>query len=243
MISYSTVSAFWREAFKPEQPQMNAKLKEEFREWIKAQRYGEAGTYTPDIVELELHPRVPIFVHDEMLPGGINHDMVTETNLKGRWPSYSGFTEDTFHMWHRRLGTDSYAVALKADNVPQEHDRPEWAEDTRQKPGKIWGNIYHIRPYAFKKLDFVKANGVEFKRTKVNITVPIQKTFYKALPEVSHEMKYVIPCYMYIGNPDFFNPLIDGGFEFIPVQQINYTAPRARDWLDRYYVYRYGNYK
>jgi hypothetical protein len=212
---------------------------QEFNEYLRARCYGEAGMYTPDINELETHKRQLIFVMDDMMTGGKYHDYITETNLFGRWPGCSGYTEDEYTFLQRRLEDDAYGVVLSANYAD---DAPAWAERTRHgKPvtkAKIWGQVYSIRPFQFIKLDFLKENGVQFIRKRVNITIPIQKAFLKPLPEVSHEIPYSLECWMYTGLDEYFKDLIDNGFMFTPVTTVEYKGVRDRPWLKRYYLYR-----
>lgn len=210
--------------------------REDLKKYLKECRYGECATYTPDINELERHPRQLIFVMDDMSTGGKYHDYITETNVFGRWPGCSGYTEDLFTFWNRRLGNDSYPVALPPEFAVKENE--PWREiPSPAPPARIWGQVYSIRPFQFKKLDFLRENGVQFKRERVQIRIPHQKTFQKPLPEVSHEMSHFMDCWMYKGVPEYFKDLIDNGFMFTPVRTVQYKGVRQRDWLDRYYLY------
>lgn len=212
---------------------------ENVQQKIKELHLGEAATYTPDIVRLCRASRQLIFVADDMLTGGKYHDYITETNLTGRWPGMSGYTQDDFVYLERKLGVESYPVALPPNIQPKNwrEDVP-WAEPTPSFPvAKIWGQVYAIRGFQFKKLDFIRENGVQFKRVRKDILIPNQKIFRKKTPEVSYEMTYPLECWMYVGIPEYFEHLIDNGFEFSPVRTIKYQAPRNRNWLNEYYIY------
>lgn len=223
--------------FNPFQKKTAEEQAAEIKQYLKTCHYGEAKTYTPDINELETHKRQRIFVMDDMMTGGKLHDYITETNLFGRWPGCTGYTEDDFTFWNRRLGEDSYAVALAPELADK--DQPKWTEKPNIAPSaKIWGQVYHIRPSQFIKLDFLKENGYTFTRKRVKIIIPHQKAFLKPLPEVSHEMKWELECWMYIGNTNYFGELIDNGFMFTPVTVVEYKGVRARPWLKKYYLYR-----
>lgn len=209
---------------------------EDLKLYLKQCRYGECKTYTPDINILERKQRQLIFVADDMATGGKYHDYITETSVSGRWPLWTGYTEDLFTFWNRRLGNESYPVALPPDLTVKEKE--EWREIPNPvPPARIWGQVYGIRSYQFKKLDFIRENGVQFKRERVEIIIPHQKAYHKPLPEVSHEMKYWMECWMYKGIPEYFKDLLDNGFMFTPVRTVQYKGVRQRDWLDRYYLY------
>lgn len=208
---------------------------EDLRRQIQSRRYGECRTYTPDINALEHQQRHKIFVADDMMTGGQYHDYITEQNLFGRHPACHGYTEDDFTFWNRNLKKESYPIAL------------EGVKDYKlgtfnNTPARIWGQVYSIRGSQFKKLDFLRENGYAFLRQRRVILIPHQKAFLKPVPDVSYEMKHRMECWMYVGIRSYWEPLLDGGFDFSPVKQITYQGIRERPWLERYYVYQNGHY-
>src|SRR6266436_2636845 len=58
-----------------------------------------ASPYTPDLALLQEQHRVLVFVHDDMMQGKHNADLIVETSVTGRYPLAHCYTEDNFYFW------------------------------------------------------------------------------------------------------------------------------------------------
>lgn len=178
-------------------------------------KYGQAGVYTPDILELERHKRILVFVHDDMMKGGKLHDYLTETNISGRWPLYEAFTVDPFYHWKKDLGEESYAVALEDQVSGFQRDPVQLA--------RIKGEVYSVRPQTVVKLDFLRENGLQFFRKRVDIHVPHSKVIYSTqqpLPALIDPAKQTIECSMYIGNSYYWDQQLAGVIPSSPIPRL-----------------------
>lgn len=184
-------------------------------------QFGQDTKYTPDILTLERRARWSIFVHDDMLPGHRYHDMITETNLWGRRANSGGYTLLNFHVWYKDLGKESFPVALREPITGYQRNPTE--------PAPVWGQIYSIRGYQFKKLDFLRMNGVEFERIRVPIIVPIDhKVIYdkaRPIPSLTPPSFETVECFMYVGRWDFWNNQLGGFLPSRPIPLVEHRLP------------------
>jgi gamma-glutamylcyclotransferase (GGCT)/AIG2-like uncharacterized protein YtfP len=193
--------------------------------------YCRENPSTPDILKLQKKKRVLLFVYDQMLSKGREHDLVSETSITGKWPIYSGYTESKFHLWNKNLGKESYPVALKEDVTG-------FYKGEKQPAAKIWGELYAIRPSQFILLDSVRDNGVQFIREEVEICVPMDKVLYSKQQPVPHipenDMLWRFPAQMYVGIYKYWDDQLAGLFPSDPFQPQFST----RKWLGNFYRYR-----
>lgn len=134
------------------------------------------------------------------------------------------YTARPFNYWEQR---DGLPIPMETTNqvfgVPSVHGFPPAL--------KIKGELHLIRPYQFKELDIYKENRVQFLRKRVKLLIPHHPTNKPA-----EEQVYVLKgAWMYVGAADYWNDLLDGGFNFKAVQ----THTNPRPWLTEYY--RYSN--
>src|SRR5713226_1060491 len=120
----------------------------------------EQYKHTPDWEILELQEYQPVFEYGRMLPGGSRFDVIKDI----RKPTVSGdmasnawcYTKNLYDVYHNNIGKDSFPIALKA------HSKSI-------RPSPIMGRLIFIRSDMMKELDIVNANGVLFRRKKVEI--------------------------------------------------------------------------
>jgi hypothetical protein len=175
-------------------------------------RYGKARVYTPDLPELEKKMRCTVFVYDDMLKGGKLHEYVTQTNVSGRWPVFAGYTVDPFYHWKKDLGNESTSVVLE--------DQVSGFQRDPIKPHRVWGEVYSIRPIQLVKLDFIRENGLQFFRKRVDIYVPNYKLIYSKqnpLPVLVEPEKQTVEAYMYVGNHYYWDNQLAGVLPSSPV--------------------------
>ena len=147
-----------------------------------------------------------------------------------------------------------YAYTLERFNYGQQRDGltiPLMATDDRQwqwvPPAlKIKGEIHAVRSHQFANLDKHKDNLVSFRRERLTFQVPNRPLFKiperhpngKPFPFANSGMYAVgdesvkrIDAWMYIAVHDYWDDLLDGGYNFKPVE--NYKDNRP--WLKGYY--------
>jgi len=193
--------------------------------------------YTPDIAELELHKFVLLFVCDDVMRAGRNYKLIADQSAKAA----RGFTLKAFNFYRKR--TDGTGIPMVINTQP---DRFNFTAL------KIKGEIHAVEPTAFLKLDHHYQNGVQFRRVRTKILYPTRehgmilnkdadgKPLPKALQGPKHflfsERVHPITAWMYIGVPNYWNPLLDGGFEF---ETVSIRYPKEdKSWLVKYYHYQ-----
>jgi gamma-glutamylcyclotransferase (GGCT)/AIG2-like uncharacterized protein YtfP len=179
--------------------------------------------YSPDMGLLQEHQRCLIFVFDDMMAGMRNADLIVETSVTGRWPLAHVYTEDKFYFWKKDLGALSYPIAL---------DKPvsgytEFRHD--KEPGKIWGELYAIRPSAFNKLDTERENGVQYTRRRVNV-----KCYYTHANPIPEIRETILPAWMYVGNHEYWDDQLAGVMSSQPIPK----TPDPREWLGAHYRFK-----
>jgi len=193
--------------------------------------------FTPDIAELELHQFVLLFVCDDVMRAGKNYELIADQSAKVT----KGFTLKAFNFYRKR--TDGTAIPIRINKQPDRFSFTAF---------KIKGEVHAVKPQAFLKLDVHYQNGVVFRRVRTKIIYPhtphgmlVNKdTQGRPLPKALQGAKHFllpervepITAWMYVGVSSYWNPLLDGGFEFEPVT-IRYPE-KDRSWLIKYYHYQ-----
>ena len=193
--------------------------------------------FTPDIAELELHQFVLLFVCDDVMRAGKNYKLIAEHSTKAA----RGFTLKAFNFYRKR--TDGMGIPMRVNTQP---DRFSFTAL------KIKGEIHAVRPVAFLDLDGWYQNGLMFRRVRTKILYPTTEHGMivnkdaedRPLPESLRGPKHFlfpervdpIEAWMYVGVPSYWNPLLDGGYEFETVP-IRYPE-KDRNWLVKYYHYQ-----
>lgn len=180
--------------------------------------------FTPDMVHLQMKKRCLIFVHDDMMSGRNNSDLIVETSISGRWPLANVYTEDKFFFWKKDLGEHSYPVALDKDVTGFYHGN---AED--KAPARIWGELYAIRPSQFILLDNERENGVQFIRREISVRLPFINGASK-FPDITT----IHNVWMYIGVHEYWDDQLAGIHSSTPIDKVQ----DKRAWLMDHYRYK-----
>ena len=189
----------------------------EFNIWAKSET-----KYTPDILFLEQYDFQLIFVYDEFRR---NHRHNQKLGLDF---ICNAFTKDYFSLWKKKLGRETSAIMLESrfNTVPSY---------------PVQGEIYKIRPQQFLELDTMKENGVCFYRKRITLDVPyrtVKWTKERGVFTTEEELQR-IKAWTYIGIPDYWNPIIDGGYSFGIVNHYSSKKP----WVNSYYSFTPKEYK
>lgn len=202
--------------------------------------------FTPDAPELERSQFHFVFFYDCMMRGRPEYiKMNPPTEFRTH-----GFTDQTFHMWRKKLGLESFPIALEKNDP---NDTTPWADGNRfinrfEQNARIKGEIHKIPTNFMFDLDKHYLNSVEFIRKRVRIEIPWkQKRTFDRTTSTIEKVRYY-DAWMYVGNPEYWYGLgdgwscykpkdqgwdtIDGGFLFEPVKIYN-----GRSEYPPYYYY------
>lgn len=203
--------------------------------------------FTPDIAALELSQFQLLFVCDDMKHDWDGYSFIKEVSAKA---ANRAFTQMNYKFYQRRVELPGGKV--ETTYIPLRSDRTEF-ELTPVIPYvascKISGELHVVESSHFMKLDRLRQNGVQFRRERVKLLVPYRempredyrdvrgKTLPPALQgkkgALSPERIHIVEAWMYVGIPEYWNDLLDGGFMFSPVWVS--TAFVERRWLRQYY--------
>lgn len=209
-----------------------------FREVIRGMV--EANKHTPDISDLDSKEYVFLLAIDSTQQSMPRHELISEG-------AYCGdvFTSKNFQFFKSK-------VEPKSIPIPMETELMEPLVQYMPPPAKIKGELHLITPHQFKKLDIEMENGVKFIRKRVRVLYPYRElrsfptldTTGRELPLplmgkedrtfLTEEKVHILRAHMYIGNPEYWDPLLDAGYHFTSVKCFE---PKNRDWLKRYYKY------
>jgi len=222
-----------------------------------AQWFAEASgenIYTPDIWILRRYEFQLLFVYGTQMQGHPQHELI---NAHGAYAA-TAYTDDRFTLWKKRLGRESYPVALEGSEYLSDGHKaagykcPGWALPPHTR---VQGEIYAIETQQMIALDKHYQNTLEFKRKRVPLLIPyrilnkiegsgtpgiqsfINEQFDIKQQVVTTENKVkMVRAWMYIGLPEFWTS--QSNHLFSPVQV--YT-PRL-GWLGDYYSFTRAEY-
>jgi hypothetical protein len=204
----------------------------------------EDTKFTPDIATLEEYEWQLYFATDETKKDHLKHDLVGP-EAQYRFPA---FTQESFHYW------DHDAPFLPP--IPMKVTGYVNAIPFFPPIAKIKGQVYLIRPQRFLELDRYKQNTVEYQRERIRVIVPyrqvlwlkdhnldsafgVQELFARSeyagsSVKTSEERVAIIRAWMYIGKPEFWDPLISA-FDYRAVETFH---AKNRRWCETYYNIR-----
>jgi len=195
--------------------------------------------YSPDYGWLEQFEYQLLFTPDDTKIGHSRHCLIEDSAFVA-----TAYTVPSFNYWY--IDADEDRTPIPMLTYQRKHIIRYFPP-----PLKIQGEIHAVRPYEFLGLDTYKRNTVQFHRKRVNLIVPYKELMTsdyfsnddQPLPmclrgkkgQMSPEKVYIIRAWMYIGMPEYWDNLLDGGFRGF--KTVNYYESR-RPWLKEYYVYR-----
>lgn len=202
----------------------------EFPTHLQCKQLSESVLRSPDLGVLEESEFQLLFCPDRTQRGCSEYSLIEESIFCGY-----GFTEENFNYWQQR---DGLCIPLMATDTRQW----QWVPPSL----KIKGEIHAVRPHQFRNLDLHKDNLVSFRRERLTFLVPSRplyrlpeyyengKPLPLAIPRqigVGRETVGRVEAWMYIGVHDYWDDLLDGGYNFKPVEHY----PDKRPWLKEYY--------
>lgn len=192
--------------------------------------------FTPDYHIIGARKGNLVFIHDDMMMGQPNHELV-RYGLSGFKPFAYGYTTKHFSFVKKNLGLKSFPIAV---DLRDSSNMPMHVAQT----SRIRGEIYALRPQTIITLDTHRQNGVQFKRVPVNINVGSQKMrrshWFDAEGRTQFEYSLdkeemvTVPCWMYVGREEYWKDQLESEFfSFKPIDIIQ----EDRLWLKEYYQY------
>lgn len=203
----------------------------------------EETKFTPDISKLEMYEWQLFFAPDELKKDHVKHALLGD-DKQYKFPA---FTQKGYHFWQANAPFDA-PVAMETEPVNVSPFFPPVA--------KIKGEIYAIRPQRFLDLDRYRQNTVEYERQRVRFVVPYRKVLWLkdhnldpsfgvqdefsrsrytgSSVTTSEERVAILRAWMYIGKPEFFDPLISA-YTHSPVETFH---AKNRRWCETYYNLR-----
>lgn len=196
--------------------------------------------YTPDLCKLEAFKKVRLFVPDNLQRHCNLHSLLGETEFEA-----FAFTNEFFHFWKKNALEMSQFIPLETEK----NITPIKPTLHTHGSARILGELHLVSPDTVKQLDLLRQNGVQYFRRRIHVLVPnrtVRKTGYHKYERPHADERLNGPvvtdpervdlqkAFMYIGNPDYWNPLIDAGYSYSSVQQF---PAKNRPWLQRYFQF------
>lgn len=195
--------------------------KKDINDWLSKL---EVPEQTPDVIKLSSRPYWLLFLYDEHMSRHPRNIVFKDDEKKA-----TAFTEDNFTLFKKKLGQGTFPFALE-----------KRYESSRFSPikGEVW-----LVPYdTLFLLDTVKENGVQFQRERRRVLVPYREVRFLHNLDYSQEnlnSTYVTPeqliplnVWMYVGCINYWDHLLDGGYEF---GSVGVYHPRLSSILKPYY--------
>jgi hypothetical protein len=206
----------------------------------EAKSITESCAKSPDIGLLEQYEFQLLFCPDRTQRGCSEYSMIEDSV----YLSY-GYTLKKFNYWQQR---DGLPIPMLATSEERLRYFPP--------PLKVKGEIHAVRPYQFRELDNLRDNRVQFRRQRVKLLVPRQPlrqlpTHYangKPIPlvggqyAVGKERVRPIEAWMYVGEPWYWDELMDAGFHSSNLFKTVDHYEDERPWLKEYYSLRREEY-
>lgn len=202
------------------------------KSWLQDRNFDR--TRTPDALRLTEQQFQLLFVADRMKVGFSQYSLISEHSAF----VCLAFTQKDFNFYHRKLPFIDDLVPLPAD--PPSGFVPN---------AKIFGELHSVESLRLTELDNIKENGVQFIRTRVPLVVPYRQMILEDYQDeegrplpialqgkrgvLSPQRVHLVKAWMYVGNPDYWTPMLDGGFDF---QSVKLKFPyKEKRWLKKFY--------
>lgn len=175
----------------------------------------EENQHTPDIWKLEQYELQLLFEFGPMMSFHDKHELLGEDKIF----CAAAFTKDSFSHWKKKLGAESYTVALQRKTSTKFNPLTNTFGDA---PVPIRGQIYALRAPMIIELDKYHLNTLHFERRRVDLIIPYQNQ-YRTLRDgkfYSQTLYHEVKAWMYVGVTEYWEPQLDAGGLFSPVSII-----------------------
>lgn len=187
---------------------------------------------TPDLPAVETQERHIVFIYDTMMDGGSDRNILTN---EAKHLAYA-YTKILMILWR----TQDYVVPI-VEPIP--FTRPEWCDPPKLATRKISsapirGQVFEIPTEVLITLDKLKQNGTMYRRIQMPIAVPAVRHFKTMKDNITKveqapEKIYNIHAWMYIGDNDYWNERVDGGFTFSPARIVLPRRTKGPPWDEK----------
>lgn len=196
---------------------------------------------TPDLSKLQEKSHHLIFVYGTMQRSHGDFDIVRDDSIH----EATGFTTRPLSVFKMDLGRGSYPIAMRDKYALTPYAR-------------LRGELLSMKTENFDRLDsFVQGQVLynpanegsgppnpevkllPFLRRRAKISIPYRVAWSERLGIGGFEMRVGhVEAWMYFGNPNYWNAVLDNGYLFPPVQRY---APR-NVWSKPYYAFNKTEY-
>lgn len=189
---------------------------------------------SPDLGVLEESPFQLFFAPDRTMRGCSEYPLIENS----AFICYA-YTLRKYSYWQQR---DGVAIPL-----------PGTAADVLAPPLKIKGELHAVESSEFRNLDIFKDNLVSFRRQRVKLLIP-HRPFHRIperydngkpiplMPNQIHigneRISRPVEAWMYVGVPEYWNDLLDGGYLFTKMPSYKDKRP----WLGEFYSMKRETY-
>lgn len=181
----------------------------------------QAFDYAPDTPDVNLLMQKQfqlLFVYNEMQQKHPSFDVIEEYTV----PLCVAFTKDSYVMYKRKLGEESWAVALDESFF-------------QAQKGLIKGELHCLKSERLIDLDTLYNNGVRFERRKVTVRVPHMHFGRKGDGGFALYKVTEIRCWAYIGIQEHWHKMMGEETEgFFLYERVRTFEPKNPD-LTTYY--------
>lgn len=200
----------------------------------------ESVDRTPDMSVLEESEFQLLFCPDRTQRGCSQYELIEDSV----YLAYA-FTLKRFNYWLQRDGLPIPMLATSNERL--KYFPP---------PLKIKGEIHAVRPYQFAKLDKAKDNLVSFRRQRIKLLIPhcpklkIPDRYENGKPvplmtgqyQLGAERIKPIEAWMYVGEPNYWDGLMDAGYNSANLFSTVTHYKDDRPWLGEYYALKRERY-
>ena len=176
-----------------------------------------SAMFTPDLLELERRERHLVFIYNELQKKHWKHHMIEDQKYMGTM-----FTYERYQLFKRKLKTESIPIMLD-ENWPK-------VEKLRVK-GEVWS----IDTATLIHLDDYMLNTVEYHRQRIELIYPHKKVWVDKDGVIHRDtgLRHSIHmAWCYVGDNEYWNALLDGGFFFGTCRQFKGDISFALQWTD-----------
>jgi hypothetical protein len=190
--------------------------------------------FTPDLAEIEsTRTHHMVFICDTMMDGCKDRLFLTSATEHQAY----AYTALQMVLWRERTDHVHRVIPILE---PRPFARLGWCDPPKRATRKIIsapirGQILKIPTEVLIELDKLKQNGIMFQRTKMLVSIPAVRSFAKkdGTMEEAPEKIYKVYTWMYVGNNDYWDNHIDGGFSFTPARIIQPRQTKTPPWTEK----------
>ena len=185
--------------------------------------------FTPDAPILERTEHQWVFLYGNLMRGRRDYKVIKENSTFRA----HGLTENSYHMWKKKLGEESFPIALEKNDP---WDATPYTEGDKlinkfEQNAYIKGELHKVDSSLMFELDKYFLNGVEFFRKQITIDIPTTRISSQGVTRRIRSLKNV---WIYLGIPEYWYGMgqdwacytnnktkwdtIDHGFLFEPVK-------------------------